>query len=211
MDELQDTNPLQWRLMGLIRREMRSSLSAMSTSPSSVSAMPSLSCSRSIVESRIGRQAIDVLRANYRSRPELLDIVNHTFAGPAPGIEAHELTSGRKISFRRMTRHGHHHHQRREHGICRTHRISMGGAPHLRVRRSLSVSRHRDSDAGKHGARRIAASAGRVRIPSLVLGGMTFYETREVRDLILLLTVLVNPRDEFALAGLLRSPLFGVR
>ena len=48
------------------------------------------------------------------------------------------------------------------------------------------------------------------RIPSLVLGGMTFYETREVRDLILLLTVLVNPRDEVALAGLLRSPLFGV-
>ena len=47
-------------------------------------------------------------------------------------------------------------------------------------------------------------------IPSIVLGGMTFYETREVRDLILLLTVLVNPRDEVALAGLLRSPLFGV-
>jgi ATP-dependent helicase/nuclease subunit A len=46
-------------------------------------------------------------------------------------------------------------------------------------------------------------------IPSLVIGGLTFFDTREVRDLKLLLDVLANPRNEVSLAGLLRSPLIG--
>ena len=44
-------------------------------------------------------------------------------------------------------------------------------------------------------------------IPSIVIGGQTFFESREVRDLLLLLEVLSNPRDEIALAGLLREAL----
>jgi len=51
----------------------------------------------------------------------------------------------------------------------------------------------------------------RAGIPALVAGGRTFYETREVRDLTYWLAVVANRRDEVALAGLLRSPLVGVR
>ena len=47
-------------------------------------------------------------------------------------------------------------------------------------------------------------------VPFLHEGGKTFYETREVRDLVLLLRVIANPPDEIALAGVLRSPLVGV-
>ncbi len=47
-------------------------------------------------------------------------------------------------------------------------------------------------------------------IPHLTEGGKTFHETREVRDLVLLLRVIANPRDEIALAGVLRSPLVGI-
>lgn len=96
MDELQDTNPLQWKLMGLIRRP--DAFFAVGDINQSIFgfryAEPELFAAyRSALEG--AGKTIDELRANYRSRPELLDIVNRTFEGPAPGIEAHELTSGR--------------------------------------------------------------------------------------------------------------------
>ena len=47
-------------------------------------------------------------------------------------------------------------------------------------------------------------------IPYLVNRGKGFYETREVVDLIELLRVLVNPRDEVAMAAVLRSPFVNV-
>lgn len=47
-------------------------------------------------------------------------------------------------------------------------------------------------------------------IPYLVNRGKGFYETREVVDLIHLLRVIVNPRDEIGLAAVLRSPFAGV-
>jgi len=40
--------------------------------------------------------------------------------------------------------------------------------------------------------------------------GKGFYESREVNDLSHLLRVIANPRDEFSLATVLRSPLAGV-
>ena len=47
-------------------------------------------------------------------------------------------------------------------------------------------------------------------IPYLVNRAKGFYETREVVDLIELLHVLVNPRDEIAMAAVLRSPFVEV-
>jgi ATP-dependent exoDNAse (exonuclease V) beta subunit len=46
-------------------------------------------------------------------------------------------------------------------------------------------------------------------IPYVVNRGKGFYDTREVNDLTQLLRVIANPRDEVALAAVLRSPLVG--
>jgi ATP-dependent helicase/nuclease subunit A len=46
-------------------------------------------------------------------------------------------------------------------------------------------------------------------IPYVVNRGKGFYDTREVNDLTQLLRVIANPRDEIALAAVLRSPLVG--
>jgi len=48
-------------------------------------------------------------------------------------------------------------------------------------------------------------------VPWIVTGGRSFHEAREVLDLTAYLAVLANPRDEIHLAGVLRSPLVGVR
>ena len=50
----------------------------------------------------------------------------------------------------------------------------------------------------------------RFEIPFLVSGGRTFLEAREIRDMMALLAALVNPLDEIALIGVLRSPLVGI-
>jgi ATP-dependent exoDNAse (exonuclease V) beta subunit len=55
----------------------------------------------------------------------------------------------------------------------------------------------------------ITHALDRFGIPYIVNAGRTFLEAREVRDLMLLLSVIANPRDQIALAGVLRSPLVG--
>ena len=47
-------------------------------------------------------------------------------------------------------------------------------------------------------------------IPYLLNQGKGFFDTREVVDLTQLLRVIANPRDEISLAGVLRSPFFGL-
>ena len=47
-------------------------------------------------------------------------------------------------------------------------------------------------------------------IPFSVRGGRGYYDCPEVTDLICLLRILANPRDEVSLAGVLRSPLAGI-
>jgi ATP-dependent helicase/nuclease subunit A len=47
-------------------------------------------------------------------------------------------------------------------------------------------------------------------VPYTVVSGTGYYDTPEITALLNLLRVLENPRDEIALYGLLRSPLFGI-
>jgi len=47
-------------------------------------------------------------------------------------------------------------------------------------------------------------------IPFLISGGLGFYERQEIKDISCLLEVLLDPRDDIALVGLLRSPFFSV-
>ena len=55
-----------------------------------------------------------------------------------------------------------------------------------------------------------AAAFDEAGIPYVVNRGKGFYETREVNDLVHLLRVIANPRDEISLAVVLRSPLVAV-
>ncbi|MGH9719254.1 MAG: UvrD-helicase domain-containing protein, partial [Bryobacteraceae bacterium] len=47
-------------------------------------------------------------------------------------------------------------------------------------------------------------------IPYAIAGGRGFYEEQEITDLIHLLRIVANPRDEISLAAVLRSPLAGM-
>ncbi|HUS05087.1 MAG TPA: UvrD-helicase domain-containing protein, partial [Bryobacteraceae bacterium] len=221
MDELQDTNPLQWKLLDLLRRPDR--FFAVGDVNQSIFgfrfAEPQLFHAYRDGLAAEGKQ-IDDLRANYRSRPELLAAVNTAFAADA-GIDAHTLTAAREFP--------------RKHPAS-VEVIAAGGesSPIAEENECLWIARRISELAGsltvmgregEHPASyadmavlartnaimaRVQEALERYNIPSVVVGGRTFFETREIQDLRLLLAVLDNPRDEIALAGVLRSPLVGI-
>jgi ATP-dependent exoDNAse (exonuclease V) beta subunit len=218
MDELQDTNPLQWKLINLIRRP--DAFFAVGDINQSIfgfrHAEPGLfqEYRRSLEQKG---KAIDELRENWRSRAEVLDAVNRIFAGPAPGIEKHSLHTGAGYRTAKAP--------------CVETIVAFGETTEetARIEALWVAARIRELvgalelETGKARFRDIAIltranlATGALQtaldefgIPSLVVGGLTFYETREVRDLMLLLAVLANPRNEIALAGVLRSPIFGL-
>ena len=205
MDELQDTNPLQWRLLELIRRD--GNFFAVGDVNQSIfcfrHAEPELfNRYRRRLESE-GKK-VDELRENYRSSDSVLKAVNTVFDGTA-GIEPHELISARNDATAGVPA-----------------QIVAAADEHLEAQ--WVAGRIRELVGSGHAAYRDIAILTRANIataalqqalddhnvPSIVLGGLTLFETREIRDLVLLLAVLVNPRNEIALAGVLRSPLFGL-
>ncbi len=221
MDELQDTNPLQWTLVDLLRRPDR--FFAVGDVNQSIfgfrHAEPEVfrRYRKSIVAA--GKK-VHELRRNHRSRLEILEAVNAVFSS-APGVEPHLLEAGDKFAP----------------GVLPPIEVivaqadSSAGAAFieaasiaariLELKGTLLVGeKGRERPAEFSDFAVLGRSLGALepvhqalvaaRIPAVVAGGRTFFETREVRDLTAWLTVLANPRDEIALAGLLRSPLVGV-
>ncbi len=219
MDELQDTNPLQWKLVNLVRSPNR--FFAVGDINQSIfgfrHADPGVF--RQYREAVTGQGGeVDELDENFRSRGEILAAVE-AVAGNADGIEPHRLRPLRPFgakpgpSVEVIIGSGEQAVQVESRWIARRIRELVG---------SLTIS---DGKDGQRPARfrdvavlvrtlnalpPILEALQEFGIPHLTEGGKTFHETREVRDLVLLLRVIANPMDEIALAGVLRSPLVGI-
>ena len=213
MDELQDTNPLQWRLVDLIRQPQR--FFAVGDVNQAIygfrHATPdAFQAYRARVEQEGG--TVDQLRANFRSRPQVLSAAETVCTG-APGIEKPGLVAERRFET-----------------------PPLDPIVEVIIAQSLDQRQRADWEA-RAVANRIAQlvkqdgvlyrdiallfrTSGRfpefervlteAGIPYLLTGGKTFFERQEVCDLVNYLRVLANPRDEVALFAVLRSPLVGV-
>jgi ATP-dependent exoDNAse (exonuclease V) beta subunit len=207
MDELQDTNRLQWRLMKLIRRNFFAVGDINQSIYGFRHADPVV-----FEEYRAALQttgaAIDRLPENHRSRREILDTVSSMLDAQA-GIESRPFVAAREC-------------KPTERPIVE--RFVGRGDQAEHVEAGMVAARIRELvDTGEFEYRHIAilvralGSIGpferaldRFEIPFLVSGGRTFFEARETLDLLALLAALVNPLDEIALVGVLRSPLIGM-
>jgi len=207
MDELQDTNRLQWRLIDLIRRKLFAVGDINQSIYSFRYAEPAV-----FEEYRNGLVAagfeIDDLRDNHRSFDEILDAVSRTLDGQ-PGIEPRPLRAARGSA-----------------GLADkpVERLVGRGERGADVEAGMVAARIRELvDSGKFEFRDMAIlvralsateaferALDRFGIPFLVSGGRTFLEARETRDVMALLAALVNPLDEIALVGVLRGPFFGI-
>jgi ATP-dependent exoDNAse (exonuclease V) beta subunit len=212
MDELQDTNPLQAVLLELLRRPDR--FFAVGDINQSIygfrHAEPEIFRRYRDALQAQGR-AVDRLTENYRSRREILEAVE-TIVGGEPGIEPHHLTA--KGEFAAADGH--------PVEVIAAVADTSGEAAALEAQ---WVAR-RIRELADGGAARFSDMAILVRnvnalppfeaalrdfdVPYVVARGKGFYEAQEIADLTHWLRVLACPRDEIALAGLLRSPLVGV-
>jgi ATP-dependent helicase/nuclease subunit A len=210
MDEFQDTNGQQARLLKLVRR------------PGQFYAVGDIN--QSIfgfrhAEPDVFRKYRDQaercvqLEDNFRSRAEILSAVE-TVVHAAAGIEAHPLIAGRAFDHPRS--------------VCVEMIASM--APQIDealhqearwiARRILELLNEREPgftfkdiavlvrNTEVLGA--FSEAFDEAGIPYVVNRGKGFYEAREVNDLAQLLRVIANPRDEVSLAAVLRSPLVQV-
>ena len=203
MDELQDTNRLQWKLIDLIRRRLFAVGDINQSIYGFRHAEPAV-----FAEYRDSLRAsgahIDDLRENHRSFQEILDAVAAMLDGQH-GIEPRPLIAARGA------------------GAAIEHLVGRGDNAE-EVEASLIAARIRELvDSGDcafaniailvrsmGAAEPIECALDRFGIPFLVSGGRTFLEAREIRDLMMLLAALVNPLDDVATVGVLRSPLVGI-
>jgi ATP-dependent exoDNAse (exonuclease V) beta subunit len=208
MDEFQDTNGQQAKLLGLLRRP--GNFYAVGDINQSIfgfrHAEPEVFRGyRDTVAGGSGR--VVELAGNFRSRAEILLAVD-TIAAGAPGIEPRSLTAGRVFE-----------------------------QPEPVAVECLSVTASDMDEALRAEARWVArrvlelgcefqdvavlvrntevipefaAAFDEAGIAYAVNRGRGFYDFREVTDLANLLRTIANPRDEIALAAVLRSPLAGV-
>jgi len=206
MDELQDTNRLQWRLVNLLRTsffgvgDINQSIYGFRYADPEVFA-------EYRDELRSSGAEIDELKENHRSREEILATVS-SMLDRQPGIEPRQLEA----------------HTEFEPVSIPVERLVGRGEDSPDAEADLVAARIRHfKDSGEFDYRDIAVlvrtlgSTGpferafdRLQIPFLLTGGRTFLEARETRDLLALLAALVNPLDEIPLIGVLRGPLVGL-
>jgi ATP-dependent exoDNAse (exonuclease V) beta subunit len=211
MDEFQDTNGLQSKLLDLLRPADR--FYAVGDINQSIygfrHADPRVfHAYRTRVESE-GKHVAE-LRENWRSRGDILDAVL-SLVGSREGIERHAFQPVRK--FRRKSS------PSVEVICCRGDEVLEAKWVSSRIGELQGTLLLQDGFARFGDMAVLVRKADSIQaltnafdesgIPYLVTAGKGFYEAREVIDLMHLLRVLANPRDEISLAAVLRSPLVG--
>ncbi len=205
VDEYQDTNDLQYRILGAIAGRHRN-LCVVGDDDQSIYGWRGaevahiLGFKRDWPEARIVR-----LEENYRSRAPILQHANQLIVHNG---SRHEKTL-------RATR--------------------DGGAPPRFVRfedenaeAETVVREIQQRLAGDDGGPRVPASdiailfrtneqprafeleMRRAKVPYVLIGGMSFYDRKEVRDVLAYMRVLANPSDEVSLLRIINTPLRGI-
>lgn len=216
MDELQDTNPIQWRIVNLIRRADR--FFAVGDVNQSIfgfrGAEPALfgGFGESVIAA--GGE-IDRLEENYRSRQTILDAATGVLVPLRRGVATHSLRGVKEFPASAET-------------AVEILRIEAESDPMMWLARRLREL-HGTLEVGKRGERRkarfsdmavlartgtpfgsVQAALTRFGIPFVVDRGSNFFEEPVIVDLVNLLRILEQPDDDLALFGVLRSPLFGI-
>ena len=208
MDELQDTNRLQWRLINLLRTsffgvgDINQSIYGFRYADPEV-------FEEYRDELRSTGAEIDELRENYRSRGEILAAVS-AMLDSQPGIEPRPLVAHSAFS---ATPSG----QAVERLVGRGEEAGNAEAELVaaRIRQFVDNREFEYRDIAVL-VRTLASTApferafDRFHVPFLLTGGRTFLEARETLDLLALIAALVNPLDEIPLIGVLRGPLVGL-
>ncbi len=211
MDELQDTNPLQWRILEHVRRPGR--FFGVGDINQSIYAFrhaePEL-FRRYRDELRTSGHHIDTLYENFRSRADILEAAETILDG-AEGLEPRRLKASAQFAPKDRP------------SVEVIVAAAETSAPAREIESRAIARRIREIEGEwsrpfsdivvlARKADTLAPIEDALRdfdIPCVVVGGRTLLECPEVIDVIHFLRVVANTRDELALAGLLRAPFVG--
>ena len=222
VDEFQDTDEVQWRIVQLIRgespvgSERDGGVFVVGDADQSIYRFrgADVGIFRSAAEQLRRGGAEDVhLDTNFRSAPDLVDLTNSVFSrrfaeyvtlSPAPEAEASEGQSVEFLMLARPSTGKDRGEFRRRQGEVIADRIetwlSSGGSPG-----DVAIL-GRSGNSLEPCGRALAARG----IPYRVAGGRGFFESEEVSDLKAVLHWLADASDDISLATVLRSPFFSL-
>jgi DNA helicase-2/ATP-dependent DNA helicase PcrA len=201
VDEFQDTNVAQWEMVRLLTEERRNVMVVGDSDQSIYKFRGADFRNLMRFEEVFPESSIIVLDQNYRSTQNILDAANAVIANNAARRPKHLWTE--QVGGELLTRY----HAEDEHDEASyiSHEIT----------RLVDTEGYRFGDIAvfyrtNAQSRVVEESLVRSGIPYRVVGGVKFYDRREVKDILAYLRALVNPDDEVSWRRVVNTPKRGV-
>ncbi len=201
VDEYQDTNPAQYRLLQLLAGE-EGNLSVVGDDSQAIYGFRGADV-RNILEFEKDFPDAHVvkLEQNYRSTETILEAANAVISHNSGGLDKHlwtDLGKGEKIHVAELED---------EHAEAR---FVAGEIEELTDKEGLSRDEVAVFYRTNAHSRVLEDILVRYELPYQVIGGTKFYERAEIKDAIAYLQLLVNPADEVSFSRVINSPRRGI-
>jgi DNA helicase II / ATP-dependent DNA helicase PcrA len=201
VDEFQDTNVAQWELVRMLTEEHRNVM-VVGDQDQSIYKFRGADFRNLVKFEEVFPEAtVIVMEQNYRSSQRILDAANAVIANNAARRPKHLWTE--QIGGELITRY----HAEDEHDEAAFVVHEIG--------RLVDTEHHRFGDVAvfyrtNAQSRVIEETLVRSGVPYRVVGGVKFYDRREVKDVLAYLRALVNPDDEVSWRRVVNTPKRGV-
>ena len=201
VDEFQDTNVAQWELVRMLTEEHRNVM-VVGDQDQSIYKFRGADFRNLLKFEEVFPEAtIIVMEQNYRSSQRILDAANAVIANNAARRPKHLWTE--QIGGELITRY----HAEDEHDEAAFVVHEIG--------RLVDTEHYRFGDVAvfyrtNAQSRVIEETLVRAGVPYRVVGGVKFYDRREVKDILAYLRALVNPDDEVSWRRVVNTPKRGV-
>lgn len=201
IDEYQDTNPAQYEIIKLLGA-MHENVCVVGDDAQSIYSFRGATI-QNILQFQKDYDNVKVvkLEQNYRSTKSIIHIANEVIAnnkGQIPKVLFTENTEGEKIRLvRTMTDN--------DEGKFVADTIQEQRLRNHYHNKDFAILYRTNAQS-----RAFEEALRRMGIPYTIYGGISFYQRKEIKDIVAYLRVIVNPRDEEALKRIINYPVRGI-
>ena len=201
IDEYQDTNPAQYEIIKLLGA-MHENVCVVGDDAQSIYSFRGATI-QNILQFQKDYDEVKLvkLEQNYRSTKSILHVANHVIKNNKGQIEKVLFTEngdGEKIKLVRMV-------SDNEEGKYVADTIQEEKLRNHYNNRDFAILYRTNAQS-----RAFEEALRRMAIPYTIYGGLSFYQRKEIKDLVAYLRVIVNPRDEEALKRIINYPARGI-
>ena len=201
IDEYQDTNPAQYEIIKLLGA-MHENVCVVGDDAQSIYSFRGATI-QNILQFQKDYDEVKLvkLEQNYRSTKSILHVANYVIKNNKGQIEKVLFTEngdGEKIKLVRMV-------SDNEEGKYVADTIQEEKLRNHYNNRDFAILYRTNAQS-----RAFEEALRRMAIPYTIYGGLSFYQRKEIKDLVAYLRVIVNPRDEEALKRIINYPARGI-